>query len=218
MNDRMHPQDLRAMMAAHIYGQGLQLIAGAQWQNVNDHRQTVADVDALLAELEATEKPQHQGPFGKVVPRDRVDEIVRRAEGAEAERDALRTRLAVADDMLREITEQNDRLEALNRELNASRNDWKACAERTQARLSAIEAAKAGEPPIPVWHEHDRYNYAEPEHRFRARLEDWGREGWDAAAALRVEVEELRAKLAEAEDAFRAVTVPPAAPQGEVQP
>ena len=37
-----------------------------------------------------------------------------------------------------------------------------------------------------------------------------------AAAALRVEVEELRAKLAEAEDAFRAVTVPPAAPLGEV--
>ena len=61
-----------------------------------------------------------------------------------------------------------------------------------RSRLSAIEAAKAGEPPIPVWHEHDRYNYAEPEHRFRARLEDWGREGWDAAAALRVEVEELR--------------------------
>lgn len=87
-----------------------------------------------------------------------------------------------------------------------------------RSRLSAIEAAKAGEPPIPVWHEHDRYNYAEPEHRFRARLEDWGREGWDAAAALRVEAKELRAKLAEAEDAFRAVTVPPAAPQGEVQP
>ena len=40
----------------------------------------------------------------------------------------------------------------------------------------------------------------------------------DAAAALRVEAKELRAKLAEAEDAFRAVTVPPAAPQGEVQP
>ena len=59
-------------------------------------------------------------------------------------------------------------------------------------RHAAIDTAKAGGPPIPVWHEHDRYNYAEPEHRFRARLEDWGREGWDAAAALRVEVEELR--------------------------
>ena len=70
MNDRLHPQDLRAMMAAHIYGQGLQLIAGAQWQNVNDHRQTVYDVDALLAELESTEKPQHQGPFGEQILAD----------------------------------------------------------------------------------------------------------------------------------------------------
>ena len=104
----------------------------------------------------------------------------------------LRSRLEMADDMLRGINDLNDHLEALNRDLNASRSDWKACAERAQSRLAAIEAAKAGEPPIPVWHEHDRYNYAEPEHRFRARLEDWGREGWDAAAALRVEVEELR--------------------------
>ena len=40
----------------------------------------------------------------------------------------LRSRLAAADDMLREITEQNDRLESENRELNASRKDWKACA------------------------------------------------------------------------------------------
>ena len=61
-----------------------------------------------------------------------------------------------------------------------------------RSRLAAIEASKAGGPPIPVWHEHDRYNYAEPEHRYRARLEDWGREGWAAATALRVEVEELR--------------------------
>lgn len=55
--------------------------------------------------------------------------------------EALRSRLSAADDMLREITDQNDHLEALNRESNASWNDWKACAERTQARLSAIEAA-----------------------------------------------------------------------------
>lgn len=50
--NRLHPQDLRAFMAAMIYGQGLQLIQGVQWQNVNDYRQTALDVDALLAELE----------------------------------------------------------------------------------------------------------------------------------------------------------------------
>ena len=64
-----------------------------------------------------------------------------------------------------------------------------------RSRLAAIEASKAGGPPIPVWHEHDRYNYAEPEHRFRARLEDWGREGWAAAAALREKLDDCLATL-----------------------
>ena len=73
-----------------------------------------------------------------------------------------------------------------------------------RSRLSAIDTAKAGKPPIPVWHEHDRYNYAEPEHRFRARLEDWGREGWDAAAALRVELSDLRAAASAAVLAYGA--------------
>ena len=74
-----------------------------------------------------------------------------------------------------------------------------------RSRLSAIDTAKAGKPPIPVWHEHDRYNYAEPEHRFRARLEDWGREGWDAAAALRVEADELREKLDDCLETLRLI-------------
>jgi len=41
--------------------------------------------------------------------------------------------------MLQEITEQNDRLEAVNRDLNASRNDWKALAESKSARVAALE-------------------------------------------------------------------------------
>ena len=42
--------------------------------------------------------------------------------------------------MLQEITEQNDRLEAVNRDLNASRNDWKALAESKSARVAELEA------------------------------------------------------------------------------
>lgn len=54
---RMHHDDLRALMAALIYGQGLQLIQGAQWQNVNDYRQTVNDVDQIFAALAPAPDP-----------------------------------------------------------------------------------------------------------------------------------------------------------------
>jgi hypothetical protein len=81
-----------------------------------------------------------------------------------------------------------------------------------RSRLAALDAAKAGEPPMPRVAVKADGCYGLEE------LKIYARQGWDAAAALRVEVDERRAKLAEAEDAFRAVTVPPAAPQGEVQP
>ena len=47
--------------------------------------------------------------------------------------------------MLQEITEQNDRLEAVNRDLNASRNDWKALAESKSARVAELERRLADE-------------------------------------------------------------------------
>ena len=45
-----------------------------------------------------------------------------------------------------------------------------------RARVDAIDAAKAGEPPMPM-------EFADSE-----RIRTWGRWGWDAAAALRVDI------------------------------
>lgn len=47
-----------------------------------------------------------------------------------------------ARSMLQEITEQNDRLEAVNRDLNASRNDWKALAESKSDRVAELESER----------------------------------------------------------------------------
>ena len=55
-----------------------------------------------------------------------------------------------------------------------------------KARLAAIDAAKAGDPKEPDWTLGERFgrgsNWVERETRA------WGRQGWDAAAALRVEL------------------------------
>jgi hypothetical protein len=66
--NRMHPDDLRALMAAHIYGQGLQLILGQQWQNVNNYAQTVRDADALLTELDRTAPKAEPGGVSISIP------------------------------------------------------------------------------------------------------------------------------------------------------
>lgn len=78
--NRLHPEDLRAIMAALTFSD----------PHCPGTEPAVRAADALLAELKRTAGPETQGPFDKVVPRDRVDEIIRRAEKAETERDALR--------------------------------------------------------------------------------------------------------------------------------
>jgi hypothetical protein len=61
-------------------------------------------------------------------------------------------------------------------------------------RLEAIDAARSGEPPMPSTEIRDWPSIAS------ARA-DWGRLGWDAAAAMRVERDEAREKIKSAMDA-----------------
>lgn len=51
---RLHPQDLRAIMAAILQGSTHTLVQGTQWQFTGTPRGTVEEADALLAELERT--------------------------------------------------------------------------------------------------------------------------------------------------------------------
>ena len=57
----------------------------------------------------------------------------------------------------------------------------------TESLNHPIDAAKAGDPPMPEYL--GRHGDFEALMAYTDALITWGRQGWDAAAALRVEVE-----------------------------
>ena len=85
-----------------------------------------------------------------------------------------------------EGTEIIRRLEAMLAEVKADFGNVHAKWSEARSFLAAIDAAKAGEPPMP---DPDATVSLPQERR---QWEVWGRQGWDAAAALRVEVEALK--------------------------
>lgn len=115
-----------------------------------------------------------------------------------------------AEARVRDLTAQVEALNHLDEDTAEEYREWKVRAERAEAqladamdsarrwegachnartdaqtRLAAIDAAKAGEPPIP-----DEFfgGAGEDPDRVLERRTAWGRQGWDAAAALRVEL------------------------------
>jgi hypothetical protein len=117
--------------------------------------------------------------------------------------------LGDAEARVRDLTTQVEALNHLDEDTAEEYREWRARAERAEAqlkdaeaipanwlgvseklreyetRLAAIDAAKAGEPPIP-----DEFfgGAGEDPDRVLERRTAWGRQGWDAAAALRVEL------------------------------
>ena len=165
MTERMHPEDLRALVAAHIYGLGVHLIQGQQWQNVNDYHQTVLDADALLVELARTANPEPDSPRLHACRDCQQSEVeaLARAEAAEV-------RVVEAGE---HIVASDATIARLNAQLSEAAN-----------RITGIDDAKAAEPPMPT---SDRLTDPGFTNIFVNELRAWGRQGWDAAAALRMD-------------------------------
>ena len=122
--------------------------------------------------------------------------------------------LGDAEARVRDLTAQIEALNHLDEEAADEAREWKARAERAETRLkdaeaipaswlgvseklreyetrlAAIDAAKAGEPPKPNPFHETGPEEAELVDTEVIRLSAWGRQGWDAAAALRVELAE----------------------------
>ncbi len=158
--ERMHPQDLRALMAAIITAQDYQ-----PYRELGCEARIVKDTDNLLAELERTAKPEdepldaHHCACGRpyqraesarlehwknrtekaearlndMVPPEQLIETLDRAIKAEAE-------LAQVRPMLAHFTEEAERLEGELREVSSSRSYWKDCAERSYLERTKLRA------------------------------------------------------------------------------
>ena len=94
--------------------------------------------------------------------------------------------LGDAEARVRDLTAQVEALNHLDEDTAEEYREWKARAERAEAQLAAIDAAKAGEPPMPKISVTGMPMHQEQIHK----VEAWGRQGWDAAAALRVDLEQ----------------------------
>ena len=194
MSERMH---LRAKLAMEFYK--LTVLANSEDDRSRDAciAWAIPAADALLAELQKGE-PLAQEPeteeCGCVHPNDAlVRAFQRRTDLAEArvkEQDGIiearNKSLGDAEARVRDLTAQVEALNHLDEDTAEEYREWKARAERAEAQLAAIDAAKAGEPPMPKISVTGMPMHQEQIHK----VEAWGRQGWDAAAALRVDLEQ----------------------------
>lgn len=127
------------------------------------------------------------------------DDLLARAEAAEAELARVREAYGLGPDvdLVAEFDRRGEEAEAREKELEAERKrlvaanealDRRVDIEEAQDRLAAIDAAREGEPPMPSKNVLTWINWA-------TGMEAWGRQGWDAAAALRVALAEVTARL-----------------------
>lgn len=85
--------------------------------------------------------------------------------------------------------DQNESLTDYIGRMAAGRRAATEALKDAEDRLAAIDAAKAGEPPIPEPVTMERIDV------YERRLVRWGRQGWDAAAAMRVELAEANQRI-----------------------
>lgn len=81
-------------------------------------------------------------------------------------------------------------VERLRTEMRVCQENWTEEIGGLRARLAAIDAAKAGEPPVPEY----VFQFGEGPGKlgeYIFKLQIYARKGWDAAAALRLDVEFL---------------------------
>ena len=215
--ERMHPADLRTLVAA-LNLSGIQACEGSQPNMAG----IVKSTDALLAELAKTEpsiadlcpRCRHRQAMGvdsdlEACLEATLEENARMKDeacryylpdGTYTTFDpelALEMRKAAAREMFAlqaRLTEARAEVEWLREEDRQGHEAYGRLSKEKAdllGRLAAIDAAKAGEPPCPVG-EMIQKTIVDGA---RDRLIAWGRQGWDTAAALRVELaEETKAR------------------------
>lgn len=227
---RLHPLDLRAIMAACVHGGTAGLVQGAQMQFWNTPSESIEETDRLLAQLvrSAPKAETHEsmdaewladkigalGDYGQGAAL-KLRELAARAENQNAciaatleENKTLKARISEATSasipdgfehttpcsawvaelytrMDEELAEANELLgkarEEVERITGLQAQSFRIAVE-AQERLRQIDAAKEGEQPIPGL----GVGCPEPYRADALAIAAWGRQGWDAAAALRV--------------------------------
>ena len=121
-------------------------------------------------------------------------------EGACLERDDLRAKLAEAEKESADLRQQLNTMTYSNESHRKTMESWRGraiVADELEKKLSAIEAAKAGDEAMPDVSHWVGYQVWGP------RLEAWAESQQTAKAALKVEVERLTKELAETQDELK---------------
>ena len=165
--ERMHHEYLRAWMALEFY----KLYIHSETDDPS-HGAAIYEADLLLAELDRTAKPV---PW----PADALERIEWWTGNSAAWQERAETAWERIGEAGAHIVASDATIARLNAQLSEALN-----------RLATSDAAKAGEPKMPGWI--GPLRVAETWTDRCEALEAWGRQGWDAAAVLRVKLAEAQ--------------------------